>query len=215
MMPLWTTASQVGGVRMGVALGRPAMGRPAGVTDADRAAERLALEPRLERAKLAFARGAASSTPCSSVATPAEIVAAVFEALERIDQLPRNRLMVPENSDDPAQSAWMAPLLTRCGLAAAGQARWKSKRVSPCDISLARRHVTGLITTFSASFRLRFLPTGFHRRKRFAQPSLTVCLRARSPARAGRHILGDDRSGADIGTIADLDRRDQRRSWSR
>ncbi len=54
MMPLCTTASAVGGMRMRVALGRPAVGRPARVADADGAGERLVRELALEIAQLAF-----------------------------------------------------------------------------------------------------------------------------------------------------------------
>ena len=43
MMPLCTTASLLGGMRMRVVLGRLAVGRPAGVADADGAVERLAV----------------------------------------------------------------------------------------------------------------------------------------------------------------------------
>ncbi len=51
----------LGGMRMGVVLGRPPVGRPARVADADIAAERLALQPRFERVQLAF--GAAAAKP--------------------------------------------------------------------------------------------------------------------------------------------------------
>ena len=54
MMPLWTTATPLGGVRMGVGLGRLAVGRPAGVADADGAGERLSREPVFEIAQLAL-----------------------------------------------------------------------------------------------------------------------------------------------------------------
>ena len=48
----------VGRVRMGVVLGRLAVGRPAGVADADGAGERLAREPRFEIAQLALGAAA-------------------------------------------------------------------------------------------------------------------------------------------------------------
>ena len=48
----------VGGVRMGVVLGRLAVGRPAGVADADGAVQRLAAQPRLEVAQLALGAAA-------------------------------------------------------------------------------------------------------------------------------------------------------------
>ena len=54
MMPLCTTAMPVGGMRMRVALGRLAVGRPAGVADADGAVQRLLVQPGLEIAELAL-----------------------------------------------------------------------------------------------------------------------------------------------------------------
>ena len=55
MMPLWTTATRPVGVRVGVALGRTAVRRPAGVADADRAARAArCVEARLEIAQLAL-----------------------------------------------------------------------------------------------------------------------------------------------------------------
>ena len=60
-----------GGVRMGVVLGRPAVGRPAGVADADGPQQRLAASRCSRFLSLPWARRRVS-TPCSSVATPAE-----------------------------------------------------------------------------------------------------------------------------------------------
>ena len=91
----------VGGVRMRVVLGRLAVGRPAGVADADGALQRLALQPRFEIAELAL--GAAARQRAAFKRRDAGgIVAAVFQALERIDELPRHRLTA-ENPNNPAQ----------------------------------------------------------------------------------------------------------------
>src|SRR5437868_15292108 len=46
--------NQIGGMRMSIILARPAVRRPARMTDADTAAERLLFEPHLQRAKLTF-----------------------------------------------------------------------------------------------------------------------------------------------------------------
>src|SRR5262249_6170287 len=46
--------NEVGGMRMGIILGRAAVGGPTRVADADRAAQWLTLEPRLQSTKLAF-----------------------------------------------------------------------------------------------------------------------------------------------------------------
>ena len=62
-----------------------------------------------------------------------------------------------------------------------------------------------------AGFTGFFLPKLLICRKRFAQPSLTVCAaRATASASAGTFV-GHHRAGADIGAVADLDRRHQRR----
>src|SRR5215472_6864707 len=73
-----------GGVRMGIVLGWSAVGRPAGMANADRAFERLAREPGLEIFELAF--GAPTRELAAFQRRDARgIVAAIFEALERID----------------------------------------------------------------------------------------------------------------------------------
>src|SRR5579872_503102 len=73
------------GVRMRVVLGWAAMRGPTGMTDADRAGKRLAREPVLQILELAL------GAPPHELAVlqrgdAGGIVAAIFEALERIDQ---------------------------------------------------------------------------------------------------------------------------------
>ena len=76
---------------MRIALGRPAMRRPAGVADAVIAAERFFLEPRLQRRQ--FALGAAARQHAVIQRGDAGgVIAAIFEALERIDQMAGDRL---------------------------------------------------------------------------------------------------------------------------
>jgi len=87
-------------VRMGIVLGRSAMGRPACMTNADSTTERFAIETILERAELSFCAPAAKHAFFKRGDT-GRVVAAIFEALERIDQLACNG-PVPENSDDSA-----------------------------------------------------------------------------------------------------------------
>ena len=91
----------VGGVRMGVALGRLAVGRPAGVADADRA--RRAARSRSRASRLRSLPSARRRVELAVLqrGDAGGIVAAIFEALERIDQLARDRLAA-ENSDDSA-----------------------------------------------------------------------------------------------------------------
>ena len=90
----------VGGVRMRVGLVRPAMGRPAGVADADRPGERLAREFLFQILQLAF--GAAPRQHAVFERGDAGgIIAAIFEALERIDQERRDRFAA-DDSDNAA-----------------------------------------------------------------------------------------------------------------
>ena len=90
----------VGGVRMGVALGRLAVGGPAGMADADIAGERLARQARFQRGELALGAPASQGAVIQG-GDPGGVVAAVFEALERLDQMAGDRL-TSNNSDDPA-----------------------------------------------------------------------------------------------------------------
>ena len=90
----------VGGVRMRVALGRFAVRRPAGVADADIAGERLLRQALFQRGELALGASAAERAVIQSGDTGG-VVAPVFEAFERLDQMAGNRL-ASNNSDDPA-----------------------------------------------------------------------------------------------------------------
>ena len=96
-----------GGVRMGVVLGRPAVGRPAGVADADGPQQRLAGETRFQILQLAL--GAPPRQHAVLERGDARgIIAAVFEALERIDQLRRGRLLA-DDTDNPAHAGRTVP----------------------------------------------------------------------------------------------------------
>jgi hypothetical protein len=70
------------------------------VTDPDCAAERLTLKPRFKRTQLAFGAPAAKHAVIKR-SNAGGVIAAVLEALERVDELAGNRLS-SENSDDPA-----------------------------------------------------------------------------------------------------------------
>src|SRR5262245_48205868 len=98
---------------MRVAFGRPAVGRPAGVADADRARERLACELRLEIAQLAFG-APASELPAFQRGDAGGIVAPVFEPLERVDQRARDRL-TPESTHNSAHTTRGLQCLVRDG----------------------------------------------------------------------------------------------------
>src|SRR5581483_11808382 len=98
----------VGRVRMRIGLARAAVRRPARVADAARAVERLALQSRFEIAQLAF-RAPAREMATFERGDAGRVIAAVFEPLERVDELCRHRL-ASENADNAAHAA-VAPLL--------------------------------------------------------------------------------------------------------
>ncbi len=108
----------VGGVRMRVVLGRPAVGGPAGMADAAHAAQRLSLQPGFEIAQLAL--GAAARQAAAFQRRHARgVITAIFQALERIDKLHRDRLTA-EDADNSAHGGLypcsIAPDLTvPCG----------------------------------------------------------------------------------------------------
>ena len=85
MMPLWTSATVAGDVRMGVADGRRAVGRPAGVGDADLAVQRLAGQLALQIVELALGPAALEARRrrrCDAGA----VIAAIFEPPEPVEQ---------------------------------------------------------------------------------------------------------------------------------
>src|ERR1700733_12192565 len=90
----------VGCVGMGVIFGRLAMGSPARMADARMALERRFFQPRFEIFEFAF--GAAAFEVIAFQRRNARgIIAAIFEAFERIHQLLSDRC-APENADDAA-----------------------------------------------------------------------------------------------------------------
>ncbi len=99
----------LGGVRMGIALGRLAVGGPAGVTDADVARERLARQHGLEIAQLAGRTPARELSPLEG-GDAGGIVTAIFQPLQRIDEQAGHRL-ASENAHDSAHAR--AGLLSR------------------------------------------------------------------------------------------------------
>jgi hypothetical protein len=93
----------LGGVGMRVAFGRPAVGRPAGVPDADGAGQRLTREPGFEVAQLALGPPADELSALQR-GHAGGVVAPVFEALERIDKQARDRF-TPENANNSAHAS--------------------------------------------------------------------------------------------------------------
>jgi hypothetical protein len=92
----------VGGVGMRVAFGRPAVGRPAGMSDSGMPVERLGLQPLLEVFQFAFG-AAARQTVAFQRGDACGIIAAIFQAFERIHQLLRDR-SASENADNAAHA---------------------------------------------------------------------------------------------------------------
>ena len=92
----------VGRMRMRVVLGRLAVGGPAGMADAGMAGERLGPQPRFEIFELAFG-AAALEMVAFERGDAGGIVAAIFQALERIHQLLRDRT-APQNADNAAHA---------------------------------------------------------------------------------------------------------------
>ena len=87
------------GVRVRVVLIRLAVGRPAGVADADLAIERMRTQARFEIAK--FTLGAlARDVSAFERGNARGIVAAIFKTLERVDHLAGDRL-APDNAYNP------------------------------------------------------------------------------------------------------------------
>ena len=98
-------------VRMGIADGRRAMRRPAGMGDADLAGQRLGGE--LARQIVELALGAAAvEPPVDDGADAGAVIAAIFEPPEPVHE-PRRSLLATDNSDDSTHlsfvsSSWLS-----------------------------------------------------------------------------------------------------------
>ena len=83
---------------MRIGLVRHAMGRPARVADADRAVQRLVLQPALEIDQLAFGAAAAKLAMLDG-RDAGGIIAAIFEPLQRIDEERRDRRLADDSNN--------------------------------------------------------------------------------------------------------------------
>src|SRR5882757_7394689 len=92
----------LGRMRVGIVLGRPPVGSPAGVTDAGMTCERFGAQPRLEVFQLAFGAPAFEMLAFQRGDTSG-IVTAIFKTLERIHQLLRDR-SASQNADNAAHA---------------------------------------------------------------------------------------------------------------
>ncbi len=100
------------GVRMSIVLGRPAMRGPARMSDAGVTRERLGSQSRLEILELAFG-AAALEMVAFECRDAGGIIAAIFQPLERIHQLLRDRA-ASENADNAAHAGQYLPIKRRC-----------------------------------------------------------------------------------------------------
>ena len=105
----------LGRVRVGVHLVGPPVGRPAGVADADRARQRRLRELDLEVAELALGAPALEPAAVLERCDAGRIIAAVFEPLQRVDDLQRDGRLA-QYSDDPTHAP---QVLARCRFAPA------------------------------------------------------------------------------------------------
>jgi hypothetical protein len=102
------------------------------MTDADGAVQRFLGEARFQIAQLALGTPPRQRAPFQR-GDARGIVAAVFESLQRIDELPRHRLTT-ENPNDPAQIRQSPlPQPASCVLYALRPVSGKSKCMSGCD----------------------------------------------------------------------------------
>ncbi len=88
----------LGHVRMGVALARLAMGRPAGVADAGPALQRLLGEQAFQVAQLALG-AAALDMAVLHRGDAGRVIAAIFEAPQRIDEAVGDRRFSQDSND--------------------------------------------------------------------------------------------------------------------
>ena len=99
----------VAGMRMGIGLVRLAVGCPAGMADAGGAGERVLLEPALQVLELALG-APPGQVPRFQRGNAGRVIAAIFQPLERVDQLTGDRLMA-EDSNNAAHYRLAPPQL--------------------------------------------------------------------------------------------------------
>ena len=123
------------------------------------AVERLAAQPRFEVAQLALG-AAARQRAVLERGDAGRIIAAIFEALERIDQLARDRLTA-ENSDNPAHAS-DSPLAASLELVMRRQRSPEIKtHVADVTESRSQQCARRLIAAYSACLALSSCPAAF------------------------------------------------------
>jgi hypothetical protein len=162
-------------MRMGIGLGRRAMRRPACVGDADRAGERFFGEALFEIEQLAFG-AAAHQLAVDDGGNAGGIIAAVFKALQGIDEAAGNRL-VSDDTDNSAHGPLRRFISFYC-----------IRFVEVFRRGATRRHSLSIASVnagsgYPAAFFLASLIAWLRSRIRTALPSLFSC-RARPKATA-------------------------------
>ena len=200
---------------MRVGLVGHAMGRPARVADADRAVERLALQPALEIDQLAFGAAAAELAVLDG-GDAGRVIAAIFEPLQRIDDQRRDR-RVADNSNDSAHDACpdsrQMPSTAIYGEPRRCESQFAFRSVSAVTASSLRRpdrrygriemSVTGDCSSSSPP------PPRFSRSSLPLPGMVFWRARPKASASSGTSSVIDAARG-DIGAVADRDRRHQR-----
>src|SRR5271166_990366 len=133
----------VGRDRMGVGLGRQAMGRPAGVADADYPLRRLAFEPPGEVDEFALGAPAFDMTVDQGGYT-GRIIAAIFQSPEPFEKTRCHRLP-GDDADDAAHQLFLRRSRERSSAAGAGL--W-TRRAGAIASAPAE---TSLVTTLPAA----------------------------------------------------------------
>ena len=145
----------VGEMRVRIGLVRHAVGGPAGVADADGAVQRLALQPALQIDQLALGPAARQFAPLDR-GHAGGIVAAIFEALERIHDERRHRRMA-HDADYSAHACCPRCVKPRFRRLAGARRPRKSRsiapRISPHVVALVWRNKINGRQRFTSSWR--------------------------------------------------------------
>src|SRR6266478_5560544 len=145
--PVVDDGDPVGGDRMGVGLGRQAMGRPSGVADADHPLHRLAVETLGEVDELALGASALDAA-VNQGRYPGRIIAAVFEAPEPLEKTCRHRLP-GDDADDAAHQLFLPRSRERISAAAPGLSTCRPRAIASAS------EETSLVMTLPAPMLVR------------------------------------------------------------
>ena len=186
-----------GAVRMRVALGRRAMGRPARVADADAAGQRGAFQHRCQIAELALG-AAAFDMAVDEGSDAGAVIAAIFQPPQRVHQQ-RSRGTRSDHSDDAAHQLFVLCFAFRCSarIAAAppGFCTCRPRAIASASGDILGDHAAG-----GHDRALAHRDRGNQRRVRADEG---LCADPR-PMLGGAVVIAGDRARADIRPRADL-----------